>query len=153
MAACGVIAVLVAGCGPVEAIPGTAEGTGEIPTTTTTRPPTTTSTTTTTRSPATPVPPLTVDEDLPVQHCDRTFTGALGKPMHAVVVETPGGILDCEEAAAILFDYYAERSDPTFGLPPIHIGPLACNQAEEGQFPQVICADEDNLIYSMWPQT
>ncbi|GGS30093.1 hypothetical protein GCM10010171_24440 [Actinokineospora fastidiosa] len=107
----------------------------------------------TTTEKATGLPPTTVDESLPSQYCETTFEGALGKPMHAVVVETPGGVLGCEEAAAVLFDYYVERPEPEFGLEPVHIGPLACNQADEGQLPQVICADADNLIYSMWPQT
>ncbi|MFC5289947.1 hypothetical protein ACFPM7_23065 [Actinokineospora guangxiensis] len=168
----GVVALLVAACGPGETIPGTAAGVGETTTVaeTSTAERTTEAEATTTRvkitlpnktaettrdQPSEPggLPPSTVDESLPSQYCERTFTGALGKPMHAVVVETPGGILNCEEAAAILFDYYVERPEPEFGLAPYFIGPLACNQAEEGQFPQVICADEDNLIYSMWPQT
>jgi hypothetical protein len=173
----GVVALLVAACGPGEAIPGTAAGVGETTKAektatveepveetaeaeaTTTRVkitlPTKTAESTGETRPTEPagLPPATVDESLPSQYCERTFKGALGKPMHAVVVETPGGILNCEEAAAILFDYYVERPDPEFGLAPYFIGPLACNQAEEGQFPQVICADEDNLIYSMWPQT
>jgi hypothetical protein len=167
----GVVAVLVAACGPGDVIPGTAAGAGETTAAETTAAETTTAEATTTRVEITlptktassttesrqaepgEFPPSTVDDSLPSQYCERTFTGALGKPMHAVVVETPGGILNCEEAAAILFDYYVERPEPEFGLAPYFIGPLACNQAEEGQFPQVICADEDNVIYSMWPQT
>lgn len=147
--------VLAAGCGGT--VPGSAAGTTAPDPTTTAATPTPSATPTSTGPTTTPdeaeTPPLTVDESRPAQYCEDTFTGALGKPMHAVVVETPSGFLGCDEAAAILFDYYAERPDPEFGRSPLQIGPLACNQAEEGQFPQVICADPDNLIYSMWPQT
>ncbi|WP_424184426.1 hypothetical protein ACOBQX_21285 [Actinokineospora sp. G85] len=112
---------------------------------------------TTTRSRVQTPPPgpgiPTVDQTAAAQYCDRPFKGALGKDMLAVVVETPGGILDCEKAAAVLFDYYAARPNPETGLPPVEIGPLTCNQVPEPDFPQVVCADEDNLIYSMWPQT
>ncbi|OLR90162.1 hypothetical protein [Actinokineospora bangkokensis] len=106
---------------------------------------------TTTAAPVDPGIP-DVDQSLPAQYCDRRFKGALGKPMLAVVVETPGGVLDCEEAASILFDYYAARREPETGLPPFEIGPLRCNQVAEPDLPQVVCADADNLIYSMWPQ-
>lgn len=142
---------LAAGCGGT--VPGSAAGTSDPAPTTTSATPSPPATPASTSTSTEETPPLTVDESRPAQYCEDTFTGALGKPMHAVVVETPGGFLGCDEAAAILFDYYAERPDPEFGRSPLQIGPLACNQAEEGQFPQVICADEDNLIYSMWPQT
>ncbi|WP_018684098.1 hypothetical protein [Actinokineospora enzanensis] len=93
-----------------------------------------------------------IDESAPAQYCDRPFKGALGKNMLAVVVETPNGRLTCDQAAAILFDYYAERRDPRTDLPAYKIGPMACNQVREPALPQVVCADEDNTIYSMWPQ-
>lgn len=118
---------------------------------------TTTTTTRTTTEDAdpepTPVPLPTIDEGAPAQYCDDPFPGALGKPMLAVVVETPSGRLTCDQAAAILVDYYAERRDPTPGRPPLVIGTVTCNQVPEPALPQVVCADEDNLVYSMWPQT
>ncbi|MFD5827742.1 hypothetical protein [Lentzea sp. NPDC060358] len=92
-------------------------------------------------------------ESLPAQYCDKPFTGALGKPMLAVVMETPKGRLNCDQAGAVLFDYYAQRQEPKTGLPPVEIGTLACNQVAEGAMPQVVCADTENVIYSMWPQT
>ncbi|GAA1312864.1 hypothetical protein GCM10009634_81340 [Saccharothrix xinjiangensis] len=114
----------------------------EVPTTTrgSTRPPE-------------PVEPPEIDEGAPARYCDQPFAGALGKPMLAVVVETPSGRLDCDEAAAVLFDYYAERRDPTPGLPPLEVGPMTCNQVPEPALPQVVCADGDDVVYSMWPQT
>ncbi|MEU5695919.1 hypothetical protein [Actinosynnema sp. NPDC020468] len=124
----------------------TTTGTTAAPTTgTTTAAPTTS---TTARSAA----PPSIDESAPARYCDRPFTGALGKEMLAVVVETPAGRLTCDQAGAVLFDYYAQRSEPRTGLPPIMVGTLSCNQVAEGQLPQVVCADEDNLVYSMWPQ-
>ncbi len=145
------LAVLAAGCSSVVA--GSGSGSGSVSST----PPETTTaetTTTTTETESTPVlvPPPVVDESAPAQYCDRPFTGALGKEMLAVVVETPAGRLDCDQAAAVLFDYYAQRSDPKTGLPPLAIGPMSCNQVPEGSMPQVVCADGENLIYSMWQQ-
>jgi hypothetical protein len=113
---------------------------------------TTTEAVTTTTAAPEPTTPVTVDESAPARYCDRPFTGALGKEMLAVVVETPSGRLTCDQAAAVLVDYYARRSDPEFGLPPIAIGPMSCNQVPEGALPQVVCSDEDDVIYSMWPQ-
>jgi hypothetical protein len=104
-------------------------------------------------SQARPVPLPTIDEGAPAQYCDDPFPGALGKPMLAVVVETPSGRLTCDQAAAVLFDYYAQRRDPTPGLAPLVIGSMTCNQVPEPALPQVVCADEDNLVHSMWPQT
>lgn len=95
----------------------------------------------------------TIDEGAPAQYCDDPFPGALGKPMLAVVVETPSGRLTCDQAAAVLFDYYAQRRDPTPGLAPLVIGSMTCNQVPEPALPQVVCAGEDDLVYSMWPQT
>ncbi len=102
---------------------------------------------------ADPVPLPTIDEGAPAQYCDQPFAGALGKPMLAVVVETPSGRLDCDQAAAVLFDYYAERRDPTPGLPPLAVGPMTCNQVPEPALPQVVCSDGVDVVYSTWPQT
>ncbi len=150
------LAVLAAGCTSevtgsgtgADTTPATASATDEQQTT---RPPAPT-TTTAGITALDGVPPEQY-EGLPSQFCDRPFTGALGKPMLAVVVETPKGRLNCDQAAAVLVDYYAERSEPKLGLPPVEIGPMSCNQVQEGLMPQVVCADEDNVIYSMWPQT
>jgi hypothetical protein len=149
-----VLSALVTGCSTTVA--GTGSGTDAV-TTTTTRG-TTTATTTASPGPTTPPGPTAVelpavDEAAPARYCDQPFAGALGKPMLAVVVETPSGRLDCDEAAAVLFDYYAERRDPTPGLPPLLVGPMTCNQVPEPALPQVVCSDGDDLIYSMWPQT
>lgn len=144
------LAVLAAGCTPAVTGSGSATGVETTQQTTEAQP-----TTTTAAPTATALNGVAPDEyeSLPSQHCDRPFTGALGKPMLAVVMETPSGRLTCDQAGAVLFDYYAERSDPKTGLPPIEIGPMSCNQVAEGIMPQVVCADEDNVIYSMWPQT
>ncbi|WP_306750957.1 hypothetical protein [Saccharothrix yanglingensis] len=120
---------------------------------------TTTTTAATTTAPAedttgpTPLPIPAIDEGAPAQYCDQPFTGALGKDMLAVVVETPSGRLGCDEAGAVLADYYAERRDPRTGLPPLVVAGMSCNQVPEGQLPQVVCVGEDDLIYAMWPQT
>lgn len=166
-AGAALLAVLVGGCSAVVAGSGSGEPSPNGPTTTTARPTTTRPTTaaptttvvTTTASPTTtgpgpaPTPPPTfVDESAPAQYCDRPFTGALGKEMLAVVVETPAGGLDCDKAAAVLVDYYAQRSEPKTGLPPLAVGSMSCNQIPEGAMPQVVCADDDNLVYSMWQQ-
>lgn len=156
------LAALITGCsGPVT---GTASGVDTTSTTTTPKPTTTTTakpttaksttkrpTTTTTAKPKSDVP--VVDESAPTTYCDRPFKGALGKNMLAAVVETPRGRLNCEQAAAILFDYYAARPEPKTGQSDFEIGPMRCNQVAEPALPQVVCADEDNLIYSMWAQT
>ncbi|MFD9737355.1 hypothetical protein [Umezawaea sp. NPDC059074] len=150
------LAALTAGCSSVVAGSGSALPTSTTPTTTTTA--ATTTTTTTTKSPPTkptrtPTPPPTaIDESAPAQYCTHQFTGALGKPMLAVVVETPAGRLTCDRAEAVLVDYYTQRSDPTTGLPPLAVGDLSCNQIPEGSLAQVVCSDGDDLIYSMWPQ-
>ncbi|MFD1145580.1 hypothetical protein [Saccharothrix hoggarensis] len=147
------VLALVTGCSTTVAGSGAGSETTTTTTTTTTR----TTTTTTTEDEPTPDEPLTplptIDEGAPAQYCDDPFPGALGKPMLAVVVETPSGRLTCDQAAAVLFDYYAERRDPTPGLPPLSVGTMTCNQVPEPALPQVVCADEDNLVYSMWPQT
>ncbi|MFD4637532.1 hypothetical protein ACFWN2_09485 [Lentzea sp. NPDC058436] len=151
------LAVLAAGCAPsVTGTPSTGESTPDRTTQEqTTRQETTSAPTTTTASRTTALNGVSPDqyEGMPSQYCETPFTGALGKPMLAVVVETPAGRLNCDQAGAVLFDYYAQRSDPKTGLPAIEIGPMSCNQVPEGIMPQVVCADEDNVIYSMWPQT
>ncbi|SFR29737.1 hypothetical protein SAMN04488564_12160 [Lentzea waywayandensis] len=143
------LAVLAAGCTP-EITGSGSPSDPESSTAPTTQPPTTT-----TSAAATALTGVSPDqyESLPSQYCDRPFTGALGKPMLAVVMETPQGRLNCDQAGAVLFDYYAERSDPKTGLPPVMVGSMSCNQVPEGIMPQVVCADAENVIYSMWPQT
>ncbi|MGW6442150.1 hypothetical protein [Lentzea sp. NPDC055074] len=147
-------AVLVAGCTPEV----TGSGSATTPQETTSPQETTGQQETaapTTTAAATALNGVSPDEyeSLPSQFCERPFTGALGKPMLAVVVETPAGRLTCDQAGAVLFDYYAQRSEPKTGLPPVEIGPMSCNQVAEGIMPQVVCADAENVIYSMWPQT
>ncbi|MBM7772120.1 hypothetical protein JOD54_002324 [Actinokineospora baliensis] len=156
----GVVVLLAVVTGCSAPVTGSASGaattTTPEPTTTTTKTTTTTTTTKRTTTTTKPKPSSTlptIDESAPTTHCDRPFKGALGKDMYAAVVETPAGRLNCEQAAAILFDYYAERPDPKTGLPPFEIGPMRCNQVDEPALAQVVCADEDNLIYSMWGQT
>jgi hypothetical protein len=145
------LAVLVTGCAPdVTGTPTTGESTREsTPEDTTTQAPATTKA----RATALGDVPFDQYESLPSQYCEKTFTGALGKPMLAVVMETPSGRLNCDRAGAVLVDYYAQRREPRTGLPAIEIGPMSCNQVPEGIMPQVVCADEDDVIYSMWPQT
>ncbi|MEU3641921.1 hypothetical protein AB0E59_00975 [Lentzea sp. NPDC034063] len=142
------LAVLVAGCTP-EITGSGSRSDSESPTTPTTAPATTTQAAATALN---GVPPEQY-ESLPSKYCDRVFLGALSKPMLAVVMETPKGRLNCDQAGAVLFDYYAERLEPKTGLPPVKVGSMSCNQVAEGILPQVVCADEDNVIYSMWPQT
>ncbi|GGP86633.1 hypothetical protein [Saccharothrix coeruleofusca] len=150
-----VLLTLVAGCSTTVA--GAGSGTGAATTTASTTATATTAETertTTSESPEpVPVELPTIDESAPARYCDRPFAGALGKPMLAVVVETPSGRLDCDEAAAVLVDYYAQRRDPVPGLPPLAIGPMTCNQVPEPALPQVVCSDGDDVIYAMWPQT
>jgi hypothetical protein len=146
------LAVLAAGCTPEITGSGSRSDSESptAPTTSTTQPATTTTSAAATALNG--VPPEQY-ESLPSQYCDKLFLGALSKPMLAVVVETPKGRLNCDQAGAVLFDYYAERLEPKTGLPPVKIGSMSCNQVAEGILPQVVCADEDNVIYSMWPQT
>ncbi len=114
----------------------------------------TTEATITDEEPATslPAPPTSIDPAVDQQYCDGTITGALGKPMQVVVVNTPGGRVDCDQAGAVLVDYYAERPDPEPGSEPIEVAGFSCNQVPEPDIPQVICADGDSLLYSMWRQ-
>lgn len=150
----GLVALLALAAGCSTAVSGSGSGNG-------TRATTTTTSTTTTRAEATsevtpeptPLPLPTIDEGAPARYCHDAFPGALGKPMLAVVVETPSGRLTCDQAAAVLVDYYAERRDPTPGRPPLVVGTMTCNQVPEPALPQVVCTDGDDIAYSMWPQT
>lgn len=142
---------LVTGCSTTVTGAGSGAATTPVAAEPTTGP--TTGSTPEPTSQARPGPVPTIDEGAPAQYCDDPFPGALGKPMLAVVVETPSGRLTCDQAAAVLFDYYVQRRDPTPGLAPLVIGSMTCNQVPEPALPQVVCADEDNLVYSMWPQT
>jgi hypothetical protein len=128
------------------------------PVTVTTTPTTTTTTPTKTITPTTSTttlaaPPTGIDEHADQQYCDQTITGALGKNMRVVVVATPDGRITCDQAGAVLVDYYAKRPNPDPGSVPIEVDAFACNQVPKPDFPQVICADSASLFYSMWPQT
>src|SRR3954469_4012642 len=91
------------------------------PATRTSRPPvtTTTRTTTTKTTPRLPAPPTAIDQAANQQYCPGRITGALGKPMTVVVVETPNGRVNCDQAGAVLAGYYAKRRDPEPGSTPI----------------------------------
>jgi hypothetical protein len=115
-------------------------------------PATTTSTRTAIASPQLAAPPTSIDPSAGQQNCDQTITGALGKQMEVVVVETPAGRVNCDQAGAVLVDYYAKRPNPQPGSVPLEVAGFACNQVPEPDIPQVICADGDSLIYSMWRQ-
>jgi hypothetical protein len=99
-----------------------------------------------------PAPPTSIDPPANQRYCERPITGAFGKEMMVVVVETPAGRVDCDQASAVLVDYYAERPDPDPGSDPIAVAGFACNQVPYPDVPQVICADGDSLLYSMWRQ-
>ncbi len=71
--------------------------------------------------------------------------------MQVVVVNTPSGRVDCDQAGAVLVDYYAERPNPDPGSEPVEVAGFACNQVPGPDIPQVICADGASLLYSMWP--
>jgi hypothetical protein len=147
----GLVALLAlaTGCSTTVSGSGSGSGTRAATTTTTTRAERTSEVT----AEPTPLPVPTVDEGAPARYCHDAFPGALGKPMLAVVVETPAGRLTCDQAAAVLVDYYAERRDPTPGRPPLVVGTMTCNQVPEPALPQVVCTDGDDIAYSMWPQT
>lgn len=146
------LAVLAAGC--TSEVTGSGRQETAPPTTRpTTEPQTSSATTTSSGATALNGVPPEQYESLPSKYCDRVFLGALSKPMLAVVMETPKGRLNCDQAGAVLYDYYAERLEPKTGLPPIKVGSMSCNQVAEGILPQVVCADEENVIYSMWPQS
>jgi hypothetical protein len=97
-------------------------------------------------------PPTEIDPAADQQYCDNTITGAFGKAMQVVVVNTPGGRVNCDQAGALLGDYYRERPDPDPGSEPIVVAGFACNQVPHPDIPQVICSDGDSLLYSMWRQ-
>ncbi|WP_157620195.1 hypothetical protein [Saccharothrix sp. NRRL B-16348] len=155
------VAVLALATGCSTSVTGTGSGSGAVTTTVEATPSpgpgpessAESSAEPTAASSPTPVPLPTIDEGAPAQYCDDPFPGALGKPMLAVVVETPSGRLTCDQAAAVLFDYYTQRRDPTPGRAPLLVGTMTCNQVPEPALPQVVCAGEDDLVYSMWPQT
>src|SRR3954452_12614389 len=137
---------LLAGC--TSTVSGSA-GAGSTPVTDGT----TVTTTPETSSPSTVEPPPTeIDANADQQYCDGTITGAFGKDMQVVVVNTPNGRIDCDGAAAVLVDYYAERPDPDPGSEPIEVAGFACNQVPRPDHPQVICSDGPSLLYSMWRQ-
>jgi hypothetical protein len=143
--------VLLAGCSST--VTGSAsEGLGATTAPTAARPATTTSTGTATASPQLAAPPTSIDPGADQQYCDQAITGALGKQMEVVVVETPAGRVTCDQAGAVLVDYYAQRPNPRPGSAPLAVAGFACNQVAEPDIPQVICADGASLIYSMWRQ-
>jgi hypothetical protein len=72
--------------------------------------------------------------------------------MEVVVVETPAGRVNCDQAGAVLVDYYAQRADPRPGSAALEVAGFSCNQVPEPDIPQVICTDGASLIYSMWRQ-
>jgi len=111
-----------------------------------------TTTTTSTEDSSVPAPPTEIDPAADQQYCDNPITGAFGKQMQVVVVNTPAGRIDCDQAGAVLTDYYAKRPDPDPGGDPIVVAGFACNQVPHPDIPQVICADGDSLMYSMWRQ-
>lgn len=85
------LAVLAAGCSSEITGSGSRSDTGSPTTPATSEQETTQPTTTAGGVTALNGVPPEQYESLPSQYCDRPFTGALGKPMLAVVVETPRG--------------------------------------------------------------
>jgi hypothetical protein len=116
--------------------------------------PTTTGTTVenTTEDTSLAPPPTSIDPAADQQYCDGRILGALGKQMQVVVVNTPTGRINCDQAGGVLVDYYAERPNPKPGSEPIEVAGFSCNQVPEPDIPQVICGDGDSLLYSMWVQ-
>ncbi|MFC4856515.1 hypothetical protein [Actinophytocola glycyrrhizae] len=149
-----VLVCVLAGCST--SVTGAAVGDSAATTTTetteTTETTTTTTTTTTTEHTPLPPPPTSVDQNAAQRYCAGTITGALAKPMNVVVVATAGGRVNCEEASAVLVHYYEERPEPDPASAPIEVDGYACNQVPEPDLPQVICADDVSLFYSMWVQ-
>jgi hypothetical protein len=142
VAAAILVCVLVGCSTPVT---GAATGDGTKPTTTTT-------TTSAVEDTPLPPPPTSIDVNATQQYCDQTITGAFGKPMNVVVVATAGGQVHCDEASVVLVHYYMERPEPDPASAPIEVDGYACNQVPEPDQPQVICADDVSLFYSMWVQ-
>jgi hypothetical protein len=142
---------LLAGC--TSTVSGSPAGDGQQAEQTTTRTEETTTTTeTSTEDSSVPAPPTEIDPAADQQYCDSMITGALGKEMQVVVVNTPAGRIDCDQAGAVLTDYYAQRPNPEPAADPIMVAGFACNQVPHPDIPQVICADGDSLMYSMWRQ-
>src|ERR1044072_2094722 len=137
---------LLAGC--TATVSGSPAGNAE-PTGRTTVAPTTE---TSTEDTSVPAPPTEIDPAADQQYCENTITGAFGREMQVVVVNTPGGRIDCDQAGAVLVDYYAERPNPDPGGDPIVVAGFACNQVPHPDIPQVICATGDSPLYSMWDQ-
>src|SRR5688572_24911109 len=112
---------LLAGC--TSTVSGSPAGDGQqAERTTTTRTGETTEETTTetsTEDTSVPAPPTEIDPAADQQYCDNTITGALGKQMQVVVVNTPAGRIDCDQAGAVLTDYYLQRPNPDPGSDPI----------------------------------
>jgi hypothetical protein len=149
----GAVLLSLAGC--ASTVSGSPSGGPPVTTTTTTTTPKTSFSPRTT-TPATTTlaaPPTAIDENADQQQCPTTITGALGKKMLVVVVATPAGRVSCDQASAILVDYYGVRANPDPAATPIQVDAFACNQVPKPDFPQVICADGASLFFSMWPQT
>lgn len=138
---------LLAGC--TSTVSGSPAGDGKPAEQTTAEP---TEETTSTEDTSVPAPPTEIDPAADQQYCDNTITGAFGKEMQVVVVNTPSGRIDCDQAGAVLVDYYTERPNPDPGGDPLVVAGFACNQVPHPDIPQVICADGDSLLYSMWRQ-
>jgi hypothetical protein len=153
--AAAVLVGVLTGC--TTTVTGAAGGDGTTATTTGTTDAgptttTTTATTTTTGDEPLPPPPTSIDVNATQQYCPGTITGALGKPMNVVVVATAGGRVHCEEASSVLVHYYMARPEPDPASEPAEVDGYACGQVPEPDQPQVICADDVSLFYSMWVQ-
>jgi hypothetical protein len=145
------VLALLAGC--TSTVSGAPAGSRPPPTEQTITDGTTVGETTTGDSePDLPAPPTSIDPAADQRYCERPISGAFGREMMVVVVETPAGRVDCDQAAAVLVDYYTERPNPDPGSDPIEVAGFACNQVPYPDVPQVICADGDSLLYSMWRQ-
>ncbi|OLF19390.1 hypothetical protein [Actinophytocola xanthii] len=101
---------------------------------------------------AIPAPPTSIDQNATQQYCQPFIIGPGNQRMQVVVVETPGGRVNCDQAAAVLVDYYAERPTPDPGSEPLVVAGYACGQVPVPDIPQVICGDGASLFYSMWVQ-
>jgi hypothetical protein len=101
---------------------------------------------------AIPAPPTSIDQTADQQYCEPFIIGPGNQRMQVVVVATPGGRVNCDQAAAVLVDYYAERPTPDPASEPIVVAGNACDQVPVPDIPQVICTDGASLFYSMWVQ-
>src|ERR1044072_1145886 len=97
-----------------------------------------------------PAPPTEIDPAADQQYCENTITGRVGKEMQVVVVNTPGGRIDGDQAGAVLVHYYAERPNPDPGGDPIVVAGFAWNQVPPPDIPPGICADGGPPPSSMW---